>query len=240
MESAEYEYNRAPLSIHEKAKDANGPIEVWLIGKWKYLYRDNWIAMPFHADKDLGKSGVFSELDMHNLEYLNLFSSATFAGQETYEGLPVYHFSFDTSNLAPLKNGWKVDSAQGKLLVSVDGNIPLYYQLTVKGNIQAKVNPSGGVDFVPGKITITKALSNINQPVKIALPASYPNLAVEPGFPLPSGTELDHLDLFGKGSQYYFYVTQASKEDFLSFYQNLAPTNGWMVERFVPLTGQSI
>jgi hypothetical protein len=47
------------------------------------------------------------------------------------------------------------------------------------------------------------------------------------------------LDLFGKGSQYYFYVTQVSKEDFLSFYQNLAPTSGWTVEKISPLQGNS-
>jgi hypothetical protein len=46
------------------------------------------------------------------------------------------------------------------------------------------------------------------------------------------------VDLYGKVSQ-YFYFTQASESDFKSFYQNLAPTNGWTVEQIGPLQTNS-
>jgi hypothetical protein len=149
--------------------------------------------------------------------------------------LPVYHFSFDTSNLTANAVTWGIETTQGDLLVSVAGNIPLYFQATIKGKVLIDPNGSGKL---PGQITFTKALSNINQSVNIALPASYPNLAIEPGFPLPPGTTMESVDLYGKVSQ-YFYITQASEADFISFYQNLAPTNGWMVEQTGPLENAS-
>jgi hypothetical protein len=108
--------------------------------------------------------------------------------------------------------------------------------LTPTSTFTATSDPT--INYLPGKITITKALTNIHEPVKIALPASYPNLAIEPGFPLPSGTKLDHLDIFGKASQ-YFYYTQASAADFKAFFQNLAPINGWTVEKIGPLESNS-
>jgi len=233
--SDEYEYNRSPLSIHDKSQNGNGPFEFWVIDNWMYGFSDHWSAMPFQVKKDPTGGSAFADLDMRVTSYLVKFISAKFVGQETYQDLPVYHFSFDTSDMVPSKAAWKVDTAQGDVLVSVNGNIPLYYEVTVTGNILTNAN---GADYLPGKIIFTKALSQINQPVKFALPASYPNLAVEPGFPLPLGTGLDHLDLYDKVSQ-YFYFTQVSKEDFLSFYQNLAPTNGWTVEKIGPLEGNS-
>jgi len=45
--------------------------------------------------------------------------------------------------------------------------------------------------------------------VKIALPTSDPNLAIELGFPLPPGKEMSNADLDGKVSQ-YLYFTQAT------------------------------
>jgi len=235
--SFEYEYNSSPLNIHEKGRDGNGPIEVWKIDNWGYFFRDHWRASPFDADKDLVGGGVFGDLDMRILGSVNwsLFTNATFVGQETYQGLPVYHFSFDTSNLTANAVAWGIETAQGEALVSVDDNIPLYFQVTIKGKILVDFN---GPDKLPGQITFTKALSNINQPVNIALPASYPNLAIEPDFPLPPGTTMESVDLYGNVSQ-YFYVTQASEADFMSFYQNLAPTNDWTVEQIGSLQSNS-
>jgi hypothetical protein len=116
-------------------------------------------------------------------------------------------------------------------MVSVDGNIPLYSKLTISGKIL--VNSNGG-GYLPGQIVLTKELTKINQPVMIALPASYPDLGLDPGMPLPPGTELDSVNLT-YGVTQYLYLTQANEEDFKTFYANLPTSSGWKVEKAGPL-----
>lgn len=233
--SKAFEYNRSPLSLHEKLQDVNGPHEFWVLDPWAYWFSSFWYAAPFHPATDMGENTSYADLDMRLTTYLVKVISAKFAGQESYQGLPVYRFTFDTSNLAESRAAWKVEAAQGEVLVSVDANIPLYYQVTVRGSILANAS---GPNYLPGQVTLTKALSQINQPLKIALPANYPNLATEPGFPLPPGVNLQYLNRVNGVTQ-YLYATQVSGADFSAYYAGLASVNGWSVAKTGPLQGNS-
>jgi hypothetical protein len=76
-------------------------------------------------------------------------------------------------------------------------------------------------------------LSSINQLKEIAVPADFLalKLDLDLGLPLPAGTTLTGVIRYaqGLGVDSYGYHASVSSNDFLAFYNNLAPTNGWTV-----------
>jgi hypothetical protein len=91
---------------------------------------------------------------------------------------------------------------------------------------------TGSADYSPGVHEITEDLSSINQLKDIAVPGDFLALKLELdlGLPLPTDATLVGIVRYKEGlSIDYYYSTSVSNDEFLEFYKNLAPTNGWVV-----------
>lgn len=174
--------------------------------------------------------------DMREITYYQLLSdvvvSAQFDVQEDFAGIPANHFIFDETNLnqEPGYSGlYEIKSAQGDLYLAQDGNYLLYFHLKQSGSLYPSDSDLG---FTPAVLELTEELSSINQVPEIAVPADFAFLDPElAGVPLPADTKLKTVIRYNDGRNYdmYFYNLPMSFDEFLDYYRDLAPTNGWSV-----------
>jgi hypothetical protein len=241
-------YIKEPFSAYHLETTPRGhPNEYYLIGGRLYdkYFTDKSYVVLLEPDPNEIDYLLQNAADMR--WYLSAFRpiSAQFAGQEDFQGIPANHFTFDQTNLsAPTDptGTYKIVKAQGDLYLAQDGNYLLRYHIKLTGNVY----PGSGPGYSSGESEFTEELSSINQLTEITLPAEYLALKLELdlGLPVPSGTRL-HLINAGTsagtyGVQYdYFMPVTVSPADFLEFYRNLAPTNGWTVSQVGGITNNA-
>jgi hypothetical protein len=176
-----------------------------------------------------------------NLFYLDGFTSrlsnirsARFVGQEDYQGILANHFVFDQMDWVSDPNQYpqQIESVQGNIYLTQDGNYPLHLDYRLSADIWWERN----VDTSLGILDVTYDLSSINQVTGIDLPKDIPlQVKLDVGVPLPPGTKLSfvsvNLDpLPYQYSYHYDYDSDLSADEIIAFYQALQPANGWMLD----------
>ena len=160
---------------------------------------------------------------------------AQFVDQVDFQGIPANHFTFDETNLSEQSDPsgtYKIDRAQGDIVLAQDGNYLLRFHMRLTGNVYS---PGGSTTYISGVREVNEELSSINQLEEIALPADYLALHVELdlGLPIPAGSRLHAIYHSNVGTDYdlydYFMPASVSKDGFLEFYRKLGPTNDWTV-----------
>ena len=180
-------------------------------GDW-YLSTDANNSLLFAADIPAGNTGGLLD--------------AQFAGQEEFQGIPANHFILEKTDDPPNESNVKSD-VEGNFYLAQDGNYVLYSH--------SKRTTTQG-DFTQ-VYEVTQAMSSINQLTEITLPPDFLPMDValdlpeNLGLPLPPGTTLAGMIRYndGRGYDIYKYTSAGSYAEFLEFYSNLAPTNGWTV-----------
>ena len=165
--------------------------------------------------------------------------SAQFIGQEDFGGIPANHFTFDQSNFyitSPAQpENWDYvrEEAQGEIYLAQEGNYLLYFHIIDRGTLY---EPDRTVHY-PSVQESTYELSLINQLLEIEVPADF-DLDLDLGLPLPTGAALVSIVSYRDGflPDYYDYTLPATLDEFLDFYQNMAPTNGFAFSRIGTVT----
>ena len=167
--------------------------------------------------------GLFSETDP--AYYAGKLVEAQFAGEEEYKGIAAYHFVLDGANSTESNVDYQVE---GELYLAKEGNYILFSH-------QLETSKQG--DFAQ-TYEVTETLSSINQLTEITLPAdmeemvSTSNLPFDLSLPLPPDSAFSGMIRYENGlgvDLYTFSTPKTSIEEFLSFYRNLPPTDGWTV-----------
>lgn len=167
--------------------------------------------------------GFFSEADP--ALYAGKLLEAQFAGEEEYEGIAAYHFVLDAANSTESNADYQVE---GELYLAREGNYILYSH-------QLETSKQG--DFAQ-TYEVTATLSSIGQMTEVKLPpdmeemSSTADLPFEIGLPLPTDSAFSGMIRYENGigvDLYTFSTPKRSIEEFLSYYRNLPPTDGWTV-----------
>ncbi len=165
------------------------------------------------------------------LTYLGV-TTAVFVGEADYAGVAAYHFTFDESNLqnyssyTPEHPG---PEAEGDFFVAQHGNYVLYAH-------SRQESKGAGYDLID---EFTDTLSSIDGVPAITLPDDMVplkdalDLGTALGIPMPTDGVVDSMINYNSGGigVYYYQFTSSWKNEaeFLDFYANLQPTNGWTV-----------
>jgi hypothetical protein len=172
---------------------------------------------------------ISGELDTSEFEHYpdtlwgsTFIESGQFLEQSEYEGIPANHFIVDETNLYGSIGEFvgEIQEAEGEVYTSLDGKYLYYVNLKLTGEL--------------GSRELTRKLTSINQLNEFTLPADFPEVELDPGFPLPDGTFLFSYDPnpdWGVSvSKYDICMPSAmTSEAFLAFFQDLPETNGWKV-----------
>jgi hypothetical protein len=179
-------------------------------GDW-YIEKKNSNDLFYKADIPAGNTEKLLE--------------AQFAGEEDYQGIPAYHFALDPANCADCTENYQLE---GEFYVAKEGNYVLYSHWK-------ETSKSGDFSQV---YEVTQEMSSINQLSEISIPADMQDmvtaaeLPAELGLPLPADSALSSMIRYASccGVDFYYYSTpQTSIDDFLDYYRNLEPTDGWSV-----------
>ena len=196
----------------------------------RYYERDHQNYWTLYENGSLATPNLLYPLQA---EYaLSSVLTATFAGEDAFEGIPAYHFTFDETNLVNF-DYFTPDNpspeAEGDFYLAIDGNYPLYVH-------SRSVSSGPGFELID---EYTETLSQFNQLAEITLPADMLplkdafDMGLTFGIPMLPDGKLDSMINYnsgGIGVYYYQYTTTWKNEaEFIDFYTNLQPTNGWTV-----------
>lgn len=164
-------------------------------------------------------------IDADPARYAGKLLEAQFAGEDEYEGNAAYHFVQDAANSTQSNANYQVE---GEFYLARDGNYILFSH-------QLETSKQG--DFAQ-TFEVTETLSSINQLTEIKLPAdmeemvSTSDLPFELSLPLPPNSAFLGMIRYENGigvDQYTLSTPKTSIEEFLNYYRNLPPTDGWTV-----------
>lgn len=150
---------------------------------------------------------------------------ATFAGEEAYDGTTAYHFVLDANTSTGSNPAYQVE---GDLYLAREGNYLLY------SHSLETTKPGETVST----FELTYAVSSIDQPTEISLPADMEAMAAaadlpfELGLPLPAGSAFVEMIRYQNGigvDLYQLSTPKTSIEEFLDYYRDLPATDGWTV-----------
>ena len=171
-----------------------------------------------------GKSDdLFSETNP--AMYAGKLVEAQFISEEQYEGIAAYHFMLDAANSTESNADYQVE---GEFYLAREGNYILFSH-------QLETSKQG--DLVQS-YEVTETLSSVNQLTEIALPAdmeemvSAADLPFELALPLPPDSAFSGMIRYENGIGVDLYTLSTPKrsiDEFLNFYRNLPPTDGWTV-----------
>ena len=226
-------YIREPLVAYTTYQDKEK--EYWING-WHYLQSDQGYAalLPFQSEVEtLLRLADIREGEMSfrlgDDSSMPTLLSAQFVGPEEFNGMPVYHFSFDETNQSVYEyyvDNPPIPEVAGDFYLTQEGNYLVYYHMTETTSEYVQEN--------------TEELMSIDQLTEISLPADYPDLLLDPGLPFPDGTLLRSV---GRNLSYdydlydYFMPATVTDEDFLDFYRQLVPANGWSLSSIEMISG---
>jgi hypothetical protein len=214
-------YIKEPYRAYNENKYYSGLDRTYAIDGWTYSLTgagDWYISASSNDD-------LFSKADIPagNTEKLG---DAQFAGQEEYQGIPAYHFVLEPVTSTDANISIKLE---GDLYLAQDGNYVLYShwkETSSQGNFTQVYE-------------VSESLSSINQLTEIKIPADMTDmvtaaqLPTETGLPLPAGSAFYGMIRYkhGIGVDLYQFTAPSiiSIDEFLDFYRNLPPTEGWTV-----------
>lgn len=213
-------YIKEPYSAYDHNKYYSGLDRTYTVDGWTYQLTgsgDWYISAGSNDD-------LFSKADIPagNTEKL---AAARFVAQEDYEGIPAYHFVLDPVTSTQGNTNYELE---GDFYIAQDGNYVLYSHWK---------ETSGQGDFTQ-IYEVTHSLTSINQLPEIQLPADMQEMAAavklpaELGLPLPGNSTVDRMIRYKSGigvDLYYLTDPDMSVDEFLDFYRNLPPTDGWTV-----------
>lgn len=223
-------YIKEPFDAYVVADLGGGDVvQEYLVGG-RYYERDHQNYWTMYEDGSLGTPDLLYVLQT---EYaLSSVLTATFVGEEAFEGTPAYHFTFDETNLAnfdyftPENPG---PEAEGDFYLAKDGNYPLYVH-------SRSVLSGPGFELID---EYTETATEVNQVAPITLPANMQplkdafDMGLTFGIPMPADATLDSMINYNSGGigVYYYQYTSSWKNEaeFIAFYTDLPPTNGWEV-----------
>lgn len=131
-------------------------------------------------------------------------------GSDTVNGEATNHYTFDERALGQLD----IANSTGEMWVASDGGYVVKYVLTTTGN--ADYFGEG----IEGTLTWDYELTDVNQPVRIKLPADCPAGMVDAP-QLPDASNVVNMP------GVLMYDTASSLEDAAAFYQEQIPNLGW-------------
>lgn len=150
-------------------------------------------------------------------------ADAQFAAEEDYLEIPAYHFV-----LEPASQSDASYQIEGDFYLAKDANYVLYSNW--------KETSSQG-DFTQ-VYEVTQTMTLVNQLTEITVPAQVQEMRTamdlprELGLPLPPESTPSGMVRYVHGigiDTYTFSTPKTSIEEFLDYYKNLAPTEGWAV-----------
>jgi hypothetical protein len=204
------------------------------INGWSYKTNASYEWLIDQETSQEDSEYLREQADMRRLYDLDFGPvSADFAGQEDFQGIPAYHFTFDQTDLriATDPSGtYGIEQAQGDLYLAQSGNYLLYFHIRMTGNLYFGYGP----EYSPGVREYGEELTSINQLDEIAVPSEYlepQHRLQELGLPLPADSALIGMERFtgGLGIDSYVFQTSLTRDAFLNYYENLAPTDGWTI-----------
>ena len=213
-------YIKEPYSAYDLNEYYSGVDRTYLLNGWIYSLTgsgDWYISIGqgddlfYKADIPAGNTGKLVD--------------AEFAGEEDYQGIPAYHFVLSPASSTESTANFQLE---GDFYLAKDGNYVLYSHW--------KETSSQG-DFSQ-IYEVTEELSSIDQLTEITIPANMQDMVTtaempaELGLPLPADSALHSMIRYKTGigvDDYYFSTPKTSIDEFLDFYRNLAPTDGWAV-----------
>ena len=216
-------YIKEPFSMYTLIDLGSDDTKTYVVGGRTYDVNNfgNWYLSTYAsydflyaADIPAGNTGGLEE--------------AQFVEQVEFEGLPAYHFVLEKTD-NPVNDSNVKSDVEGDFILSQDGTYVLYSH--------SKRSTTQG-DFT-SVYEVAQTMSSINQLAEITVPAEFLpmdealDLPQEVGLPLPAGSTLSGMIRYnsgGIGVDYYTYsATGTSQEEFLQFYRDLTPTDGWEV-----------
>jgi hypothetical protein len=175
----------------------------------------NKVDYSIDADKNCAASpiepGNSLSAEWEPAGFLSALIGAEAAGSEISNGVASYKYTFDERALG--EPGFT--QSTGQIWVAADKGYVVRYQLTT----------TAGADYFgdgnEGTLTSEYNLTDVNQPVSIALPASCPDGALVDAPLMPSAQGV--LRFPGVT----IYSTAGSIQEVLTFYQEQLPSLGW-------------
>jgi len=213
-------YIKEPYSAYDQNNYGSGVDRTYVVNDWTYSLTgsgDWYISAGSNDD-------LFSKADIPAMNTEKL-GEAQFVGEEDYEEISAYHFVLDPVNLTEANTNYQLE---GDFQLAQDGNYVLYSHW--------KETSSQG-DFTQ-VYEVTESLSSINQLTEIKLPADMDEmvaaveLPAEMRLPLPGNSAVNRMIRYKHGigvDLYYFTDPDMSVDEFLDFYRNLPPSDGWAV-----------
>jgi hypothetical protein len=219
-------YVKEPYSAYDVNEYYSGVDRTYLLNSWVYFLTGSgdWYISTGQGDDIFYKA----DIPAGNTEKL---AEAEFAGEEDYQGIPAYHFV-----LEPTVEAGTNYQTEGDLYLARDGNYVLYShwkETTSQGNFSQIYE-------------VTEELSSINQLTEITISANMQEmvtaaeLPAELGLPLPAESALYSMIRYRSGigtDEYNFSTPKTSIDEFLDYYRNLKPTDGWTVSHVGHVSG---
>lgn len=225
-------YTNAPASAYVEVQYSSGDFSKDYLVDGRTYQKNHQNYWYLYENGSLAAPDILYDVEYPQaLSYLSV-GTAVFIGEEDYAGVAAYHFTFDETNLqgyssyTPEHPG---PEAEGDFYVAKDGNYVLYAH-------SRQVSAGPGYELID---EFTDTLSSVNGVTTIALPDDMLplkdalDLGVALGVPMPADGQLDSMINYNSGGigvyYYQFTSTWKNEAEFLAFYTNLQPTNGWTV-----------
>jgi hypothetical protein len=213
-------YVKEPYGAYDHNQYTGGMDRTYVVDGWTYSLTGSgdWYLSAGSNDDVFSKAGIPGA----NTEKL---IEAQFAGQEDYQGIPAYHFVLPPKNSSDANTSTQLE---GEFFLAQGGNYVLF----------SHWKESTKQDNFTQIYEVTEAMSSINQLTEIKLPADMMKmddavkLPAEMGLPMPGNSTVNRMIRYksGIGVDLYFFSKPAlSPDEFLDFYRDLPPTNGWEV-----------
>ena len=142
--------------------------------------------------------------------FLDSVIGADVAGTETINDVAADYYTFDERALGAAE----IADAAGELWIAADGGYLVRYTLTIQG----------GADYfgegVEGILTWDYALSDVNEPVEIMIPADCPPPLLDVPI-MTDAADVLHLPGFTR------FSTPSTLEDVVVFYEEQVAASGW-------------
>ncbi len=211
-------YIKEPYAAYSVLEFTGGQSQAYVIDGITYEINGggDWYISA-RANDDL-----FSKADIPGGNTYRL-SDAEFAAEEEYEGIPAYHFV-----LEPASQPDASYELEGDFYLAKEGNYVLY-------STTKETSTQGDFSQI---YEVTLTMSSINQVSEIPVPAKIQEMVTamqvpqELALPLPTDSVASGLIRYQSGigvDTYTFTTPQRSIDEFLDYYRNLAPTDGWAV-----------
>lgn len=213
-------YIKEPYRAYNENKYYSGLDRTYTVDGWTYAKTGtgDWYISTSTSDD------LFSRADIPAGNTAKL-EDAQFAGQEDYQGIPAYHFVLDPVNTTDGNTNYQLE---GDFYLAQDRNYVLYSHWK-------ETSSQGDSTQI---YEVTESLSSINQLNEIKLPADMTEMVAaakvpaDMDLPIPGESTLYQMIRYEHGigvDLYTFTGPDMSVDEFLDFYRNLPPTDGWEV-----------